>query len=603
MVLLYYWSVRATGDPSWYDDPGGYYGLLARAFAGGHLYLPVEPDPALLALPNPWDSKQNEGLGVHDLALYGKRYYLYHGAVPAILLFTPWRLATHRNLSQRFAALLFSIGGYCFSCALLVMLMARLAAHPPVPLFFLLLIALGVCQSIPFLLQRVLVYEVAIAGGYFCLSAAFYLFARALMAERPRLLLLAAAGTWFGLAPGCRPHHWFATIIASIVLLIVLTRNRSFRAALFSRQMIAFALPVAACAVALAVYNYARFDNPLEFGLRYQIGGATYQNISLSRDNLGPGLYYLLFCPPEFHRVFPYVGLAFRPPFGSSFHSLPTRYFLEPIAGLVVLCPVIIAALLAPLLANRRRAEYAVIWVMLLFACGCILFIGGIGLTTQRFEVDFAPALLLPACVTIALVWRRVTGISGALLRISVLSLLVYCIAANLAIGLQGPYDEFLQANPRTFVTLARWFSPIERLRPILNPRMSAEALFEFSTNNVRSWALLTAGHSGSRLALWAELLDSGWLRISSVATGTPGDPVTADVRMLSDRPNRMRVDFTPSDRMLSVEWNGERALQRRLTYLITAPEQFTIGEDRSLAGFETKFSGRVSIIKRVIDP
>ena len=126
VIFLYYWAVRATGDPFWHDDAGGYYDLLARAFAGGHLYLPVEPDPALLALPDPLDSKRNEGLGLHDLALYGGRYYLYHGATPAILLFTPWYLASHRNLSQRFAALFFSIGGYGLSCALLLMLMARL---------------------------------------------------------------------------------------------------------------------------------------------------------------------------------------------------------------------------------------------------------------------------------------------------------------------------------------------------------------------------------------------------------------------------------------------------------------------------------------------
>jgi hypothetical protein len=603
IIFLYYWAVCATGDPFWHDDAGGYYGLLARALAGGHLYLPVEPHPALLALPNPLDSKQNEGLGIHDLALYGRHYYLYHGATPALLLFTPWYLATHRNLSQRFAAWLLSIGGYCLSCALLVMLMGRLNVHPPAPLFFLLLVALGVCQSIPFLLQRVVVYEVAIAGGYFCLSAAFYLFARALAAERQRSLLFAASGAWFGLAPGCRPHDALAAIIAGAILLVVLTRSRSLRAALFSREMVAFALPLVACAAALAAYNYARFDNPLEFGQRYQVGGATYQNVSVSRENLRPGLYYLLFCPPEFHRVFPYVGLAFRPPFRSGFHSLPPRYFLEPIAGAVVLCPVILAALLAPFLISRRRPDYAVIWVMLLFSCSCILFIGGIGLTSHRFEVDFAPALLLPACVTIAVLWRRATAVSGRLLRISALLLLVYGIAANLAIGLQGPYDEFLQTDPRAFVTLARLFSPIERLRPMLNPRMSAEALFEFSTNDVRSWALMTAGHSGSRLALWAELLESGWLRITSVANGTPGGPVTADVRVLLDRPNRMRVEFTPSDRILSVDWNGKPALRRRLAYLVTAPDQFTIGEDRSLAGFETTFSGRVSVIRKVIDP
>ena len=37
----------------------GYYDLLARAFVAGQLYLPVKPQPELLALPNPWQDPIN----------------------------------------------------------------------------------------------------------------------------------------------------------------------------------------------------------------------------------------------------------------------------------------------------------------------------------------------------------------------------------------------------------------------------------------------------------------------------------------------------------------------------------------------------------------
>src|SRR5947207_5451510 len=113
------------------------------------------------------------------------------------MLFPPWRLIKGHDVSEIFAAFLFCFGGYLFSCALLIHLLACLRIEPPLPLLALFLLALGFCQIAPFLLQRVLVYEVAIAGGYFCLSAGFYFFARALAAQRRRSVWLALAGLLF----------------------------------------------------------------------------------------------------------------------------------------------------------------------------------------------------------------------------------------------------------------------------------------------------------------------------------------------------------------------------------------------------------------------
>jgi hypothetical protein len=602
VIVLYYWAVRATGDPSWYDDQGGYYCLLARGLASGRLYLPLKPDPALVALPNPWDPAKNQGLGMHDLAFFHGRYYLYHGVVPAVLLFTPWRLLTGRDLPQRVAVLVLCTGGYLFSCALMLLLLRRMDLHPPISLLAVFLVMLGVCQSVPFLLQRAVVYEVAIAGGYFCLSGAFYLLGRALSSGRRRTALFAASGLLFGLAPGCRPHLAVATIVAGIAVVVVVRRGGPVRAALRSREFTAFIVPVAFCAAALAAYNYARFGNPAEFGQRYQIGGAAYQNVSLALKNVVPGIYYLIFCLPEFTPVFPYAAIAFRPPLGLSFALLPSRYFLEPTTGIFALCPAAMAAFMAPFIA-RRREMGALFWSMLLFSVGCALFIAGLGLTSHRFEVDFAPALLPLGAVALAALWLRADGLRGILIKMGIMLLLAYGIAVALAIGIQGPYDEFLQHNPRAFVALAKWFSPFERLRPTLNPRLEAEALFEFQTaTNVTSWPLMAAGRFGSRVAIQAELINPNRLRIALVS-GSPGDRVTAEASLLRNRPNRMRMEFSPGSRTLLLEWNGERVLAHRLAYLVTAPDQFTIGEDRSEVSNVRTFIGRMQVIRKVVLP
>src|SRR5690242_17012939 len=65
------------GRFEWQRDKPGYYDYLGRAFAGGHLSLPLQPKPELLALPDPWDPARNGPFMVRDLALYDGRYYLY----------------------------------------------------------------------------------------------------------------------------------------------------------------------------------------------------------------------------------------------------------------------------------------------------------------------------------------------------------------------------------------------------------------------------------------------------------------------------------------------------------------------------------------------
>jgi hypothetical protein len=161
------WGVRAAGHPfQWGQDLTGYYDYLGRSFAQGRLSLPVEPAPELLAQPNPYDPNSDDTYKLWDTALFHRRYYLYHGAGPAVLLFAPWRLLTGHDLPENFALVLFCFGGYLFSCGTLLRVLSLAGARAGPALLMAMLTALGICQSIPYLLNRVWVYEIAIGGGY-----------------------------------------------------------------------------------------------------------------------------------------------------------------------------------------------------------------------------------------------------------------------------------------------------------------------------------------------------------------------------------------------------------------------------------------------------
>src|SRR5262249_41727877 len=121
MGAVYLWCAQAGNERfEWRHDNGGFYNHLGRALSAGHLYLPLEPSPELLALADPWDPRRNASLGTLDLVLYNRRYYLYHGPTPALILFTPYRLITGHDLPEAFAAFLFCWFAYLCSCGVLI---------------------------------------------------------------------------------------------------------------------------------------------------------------------------------------------------------------------------------------------------------------------------------------------------------------------------------------------------------------------------------------------------------------------------------------------------------------------------------------------------
>jgi hypothetical protein len=584
-------------------DPGveGYYDLLARAFVGGQLRLPVEPAPELLALSDPWSDQTNRAFRLLDTALYKRHYYLYHGATPVLLLFAPWYLITGHDFPENFAAFLLSLGGYLFVAALFSRVLSSLSIRLPAGLYFLFLLALGVGQSVPFLLHRAKVYEVAIACGYFCLSSGFYFVFRLLTASEDSRRWgwwAASAGISFGLAIGCRPHLGLAAAAVLVLLLLIPNPRSKGLRRFFRGDVLAFAIPVTLCGLAVAAYNYVRFDNPFEFGTRYLLGADAYRNFHLSAVNLARGLYYLLIWPPDVVPEFPFVRLTLRHPGVALNHVLLSGYFLEPIAGILSLCPLI---LFTPALGlkweiwKRGRAAFGILAAMFVSAACAILVIASVPFVSHRYEVDFAPYLLFVACVVAAaglhLLQRKAVRMIATT---GVVIVLLYCIAANLALGIQGPYDQFVQASPGAYVKLARWFSPFGRYRPILNPVVRVSGVFEFPrTCNFPKEPLLSLGDFGSRYSLSSACVGDGQFWLISESSLMNPDVRGVTLPFAAPGVYAVGLEFNPENRVMTVSWNGRTVLQHPLRFLVTARSQIYFGEDPSLGNLDA-FPGSI---------
>ena len=589
-----YYGLPSPGIAKGGWNVNGYYDLLGRAFAGGHLYLPVKPQPELLALANPQDVRfiGPNGYGLLDTSLYKQRYYLYHGATPALLLFAPWYLITRHDLPENFAAFLFALAGYLFLSILFFQLLSLAEVRIPAAVFLLCLLAIGLGQAVPFLLHRVKVYEVAIACGFCSTSAGFYFLFRWLSASRARALWAAISGLWFGLAIGARPHLGLAAA-AGFALVAILAR----------RDLVSFAAPVIACIAAVAAYNYARFGNPLEFGLRYQLADAPYQNVRLSLVNEAPGIYYMLFCPPRLTPEFPFVRLAWRQPFDSDKNTMPAHYFLEPTAGIAELSPLACLAILLPF-SRRRLGSRISFFLAAIAACalGCLVFIAATGLTSQRFEADFAPFLVLVGCVAACTLLGSLQKRARILGTAVLVFLLLSSIGANAALALQGPYDQFVQASPGKFVGLAKWFSPFERFRLLENPALRIYATFDFArpcTPGVKP--LVSTGEFGSRYLLSEACYPDGNLQLWSETSVQSNERQTVDVPYAAGF-NLASLSFTPEDRIMTVSWNGSVVLRQSLRFLVTAPSQVHFGWDPTWSN-KTRYPREIAVYEAIVAP
>ncbi len=532
IAAYYKWEVRAAGtDFQWGQDSlGGYYDWLAQGFVAGHLYLPVDPDPRLLALPNPIDPKAGLDLPkMFDAVLYKEHYYLYHGPVPAVLLFAPYRLITHHDLPENYALYLLCLGGFVFSALTLMLLV-----DAPPWLLAVMLIGLACCQSVPFLLNRIWVYELAIGGGYFCIAAAIYFFVRQWHW---------AAGLMFGLAVGCRPHLGFVAFFALVALAF------SHR-----RRVPAFLIPLALVGIAIGAYNFARFGNPLEFGLTYQITGEFQGRLVPRLANVVPGLFYNLLAGVNFVPVFPWILMPLHP----LMVPRPPEYFIEPIVGALWLAPFLPAAF-GVFFIRRLRAS---IWFVPASALAILFFLTTTGLSTQRYEVDFLPMLVL-AALAAAAQWKH---------RALLVPLAAFGVAVNAAMGITGPYDEIVHNKPDRYVTIARWLSPIEKLRPQLNPafdeRFSTRILTGY--DHVRK-DLFFAGQPPYRYEVYLDRLNGRAVLVSQFNR----ESVMREVPF-SAEPVEFEVRYLPSTGEAIVSTGGAELLRQKIGTLIAAPVEIS---------------------------
>ncbi|MDX2187411.1 MAG: hypothetical protein SFV32_10800 [Opitutaceae bacterium] len=467
VLFFQLWSLR-TSTAIWerpYDGLNDYYNLLSRGLLAGELSLAIEPDPRLVALENPYPPENRKGMHVlHDASFYKGKYYLYWGPAPAVVLFAPFRALTGKDLPPMYANVLFTWLGFLSVGYLFLRIRRDFFPRSSDLIAALGLVALGCGGFTLALLRRSSVWELPIAAGHgFAMLGLAFAYLGLVRGETRRWWLLSSAA--LGLAMASRPTYSPGIAIVMVCLFVGHVLLKGFGRPQWKPQArwlvdgLSFAAPCFLCFLTLLWYNLARFDHPLEFGLKYQMSGAnemasTHFTFRYAAHNFY--LYYL--APAQWGRYFPFVQLIPSPA------EQPEGYYgMEYTYGILANLPLTWLALVLPFgilaVERRHRLSFGIVLVALagFFAAVAITLLG-FWAATQRYMADFTPSLILLSLLGVLICEHFSEKLGSRWAKFS-RGMLGAMAAAAAAFGMCVSFQLhglFRHYSPGTYETLAR---------------------------------------------------------------------------------------------------------------------------------------------------
>jgi hypothetical protein len=602
---FYAWTTTSSHTIAWGAKQTDYFNQLSEGILSGHLYLAQQPPRELLVLKDPLDPVANRPYRVpHDASLYNGHYYVYFAPTCVFTFFLPWRAITGSGIPIIFGILLYMLAGYVFSCILFFLLMrasdVRLSwLHSRAAV-----VALGLCQTAPLLMRATNVYETAIAAAYCFFMGGMYFLARSVIEKKPVRRYAILAGLFLGLTPGCRPNYVVVVTVVCGLYFWYLWRSTGLRGRDLLRRVMGFGIPIVVCGGLLAWYNWVRFGNPLETGQSYQLAGdALDRGLGGSVGSFLPSIYKLLFEPPLAIPHFPFFELVNHGPFGSGLWP-PGTNSMEWICGLLIISPVCIAGLMTPFFVRRVGGQLSLAVRFTLIALGVSSAANLVGIAmvvrhaAQRYELDFAPALLICSLFILCYLATKIESVRTRRVAAGVLiGGLIMATAEQTALSINSNGNELIRDNSAQFNRLASLFGDDEKSvrRYVFGVSLDGEVAFP-SHPGATHQALLTTGVPGQSNAVFVEYLREDRIRIGYFAPQT-GIDYGPEIPIVSGKRYRLSVLYLQSVNTLNVTIDDALVLLKPTYFYPTSFREATVGRnDLDIPSGIAPFSGDLKV-------
>jgi hypothetical protein len=600
-----------------------YYNLLAEGLRKGSLALDIEVPEALRHVEDLRDTKSRPpDVDVpHDVSFYRGRYFLYFGVVPTAVLFLPFRLLTGHDLPLALGSLIFGIGAFLLTAWLWLALVRDHFPRVGLPTRIAGVLALGLAGGQWVLERRISIWEPSIIAGHFFLVSMLAAGYRALRSRNP-YGWLAASGAALGLAIGSRPNLAAAGLgMVCLVLAIGLrdgARGSRLPAKPTGKATLAAGVPLTVVVAGLLAYNWARFGNPFEFGLNYQMASSSNsRHFSLSYIPFNAFTYF--FSAPQWGRYFPFLHPIARRP------QPPGYYGYEFVYGALVVCPVVWFAVLIPGYVRRMGGQLRpFVAAVASVALGTTLVLLCFDTATARYETDFLPwwvwlgalgyAFLEDGCES-----RGGSGASWAVraafgVCAAFSCLMAFCVGAELHGVLE--FD-----NPAAYRKISRFLNAptalAERLAGYVGGAVTMQTTFaERPTGSYEPLLVTGVEYQKDYVYLFYQSA-----QVVRFCYSDPGETLasSADIAVEAGRPYAVRIEcpslYPPEGhpafdgweapevdslkRWVRIVIDGRTVLLARRRGNDASPDTLQIGRDRGgLNGLA--FAGRITDVRRV---
>lgn len=379
-ALLFCAATRTTFSLN--PDPG-YYADLAYSFAHGHTFMPRPVPDELLHADNPYSYAYAFKYRIWDYSMYKGKFFLYFGPAPALV-----RLCFADMISTHFALLLYGITWAAFFWLCVCRLRELYFADAPPWMVYVLGAAGALNPVLLYLLNIPDVYtEAVLASTAFGAGGIYF----ALLAYEGADMAALLSGLCFALGFASRVNTLFACVP---FLALMLPRDGKKDC----KKMLFMSAPVFAGGLALLAYNYARFENPFEFGVTYQYNATHWyvaHKMFFSVRYIPAHIYEYFMRLPYFYAHFPLMR-------GSGPSGLVSD---SGVFSVFLWTPLTLFALL-PLDARGRREKMFSL-ALLCSAALTMLVLFANKVVSVRYMADFCNTLALAGALGIFVLLRR----------------------------------------------------------------------------------------------------------------------------------------------------------------------------------------------------
>ena len=481
ILVFYAWtSITSSSERLISKVPyGDYYSRMVPQFLQWKFHLPEVPEKRLIALKDPRDCAQRENIYfLWDASLYKGKYYIYWGVTPLLVSYIPFFYFTGYYLFESIWLCIYAFAGVYFAYKTILYLLSYLSRETTFSEKLGIFCICSFSSFYPFILRRPAVYEIAI-GCAFCFTwMSCFFFMRAIHAAAYRKTNLAFSGLGWGLAIGARPTT--AVLVFFFLALVIpdvlsLARRSAGVKETFSKiahrlfykktEVTAFLIPLFFMVGFILYYNFVRFENPFEFGDRYQLTLCNAKDLSLNMKRVWNGILHFLFTPPRFSVLFPFVQV----PCGTKASFL--RYHpinQEPTLGFLYACPFMVFYLFMKGIVQNTK-------FFLLFLASLAMGFLVLGVqsnvgVTGRYVGDWSMFFIIP--IVLLYFMNRDESyfrIHGDIVRWGFLCCFVFSMGINFLISFTGVESRLEKVHPGLFRTLRDTLRVPKRKPRILN--------------------------------------------------------------------------------------------------------------------------------------